>query len=70
MLKTHTGQISFPDCSYTPYISDFLRFSVLSLTDWLYVLGAAGTYLLVFEALKIFKRIKAGKSEVSQSGNT
>lgn len=41
---------------YTPYISDFLRFAALSLTDWLYVLGAAGTYLLVFEALKIFKR--------------
>ncbi|MBE9571198.1 MAG: cation transporting ATPase C-terminal domain-containing protein, partial [Proteobacteria bacterium] len=44
---------------YAPYISDFLRFAALSLTDWLYVLGAAGTYLLVFEALKIFKRSRS-----------
>jgi Ca2+-transporting ATPase len=44
---------------YTPYISEFLRFAALSLTDWLYVLGAAGTYLLVFETFKIFKRSRS-----------
>jgi Ca2+-transporting ATPase len=43
---------------YGPYISDFLAFGPVSLTDWLYVLGAAGIYLVIFEALKFFKRIR------------
>jgi len=41
---------------YGPYLSDFLSFGVIQVTDWLYVMAAAGFYLLVFEALKFFKR--------------
>jgi Ca2+-transporting ATPase len=48
---------------YAPYIRDFLRFAALSLTDWFYVLGAAGIYLLVFEALKTFKRSQPDRIE-------
>ena len=43
---------------YGPYISDFLRFTSLSLTDWLHVLGAAIVFLAVFELLKFFKRLR------------
>ncbi|MFO7740661.1 MAG: cation transporting ATPase C-terminal domain-containing protein, partial [Desulfatiglandaceae bacterium] len=41
---------------YGPYLSDFLSFGVIQVADWLYVMAAAGFYLLVFEALKFFKR--------------
>jgi Ca2+-transporting ATPase len=51
---------------YGPHIRNFLRFAALSLTDWLYVLGAAGAYLIVFELLKAFKRSKGGKIEVGR----
>lgn len=47
---------------YTPGISSFLKFAPISLTDWGYVLGAAGFYLAAFEILKVFKRILS-KSE-------
>jgi len=42
---------------YGPYISDFLSFGPITMTDWLFVLGAAVIFLGVFEALKFFKRI-------------
>jgi len=42
---------------YGPYISDFLSFGPITSIDWLFVLGAAVFYLLVFEAFKFFKRI-------------
>jgi len=45
--------------AYAPFISDFLSFRGPTATDWLFVLGAAGVYLLAFELLKLGKRIKA-----------
>lgn len=45
---------------HLPVVKDFLRFAPPSHIDWLYVLGAAAVYLIVFEVLKIFKRMKAG----------
>jgi Ca2+-transporting ATPase len=44
---------------YGPLISDFLSFASLSLTDWLYVLGAMCVFLTVFEMMKLFKRRKS-----------
>jgi Ca2+-transporting ATPase len=41
---------------YGPTIHEFLAFASISLLDWIYVLGAAGVYLLVFEAMKLLKR--------------
>ncbi len=43
---------------YGPYISDFLSFGPITVTDWLFVLGAAVVFLGIFEALKFFKRIR------------
>ncbi len=43
---------------YGPYISDFLSFGHITVTDWLFVLGAAVVFLGIFEALKFFKRIR------------
>jgi hypothetical protein len=43
---------------YGPYISDFLSFGPITLTDWLFILGAAVIFLGTFEALKFFKRIR------------
>jgi len=47
---------------YGPYISDFLSFASLKMSDWLYVLGAATLYLSIFELLKFFKRIRRPRS--------
>jgi Ca2+-transporting ATPase len=47
---------------YGPYISDFLSFGPITVTDWLFILGAAVIYLGVFEALKFFKRIRPTRS--------
>jgi Ca2+-transporting ATPase len=43
---------------YTPVIRDFLRFGPLMPLDWIYVLGGAALYLFVFEAMKVFKRMR------------
>ena len=43
---------------YGPYISDFLSFGPITITDWLFVFGAAVFYLGVFEVLKFVKRIR------------
>ena len=45
---------------YGPGIGVFLAFGPITLTDWGYVLGAAGIYLVVFEMLKLVKRLRAG----------
>jgi len=42
---------------YGPYISDFLSFGPVGFADWLFVLGAAAVFLVIFEVLKFFKRI-------------
>jgi len=44
---------------YGPLISEFLSFASLKLIDWLYVLGAMGVFLTVFEVMKLFKRRKS-----------
>jgi Ca2+-transporting ATPase len=51
---------------YTPVVRDFLRFAPVSPGDWMYVLGAAAVYLLAFEAMKFFKRIR--QSEAQRNG--
>jgi Ca2+-transporting ATPase len=43
---------------YIPFIRDFLRFAPPTSTDWLYVIGAGGAYLLIFEVMKVFKRLR------------
>jgi len=47
---------------YGPYISDFLSFGPITVTDWLFVLGVAVIFLGIFEALKFFKRIRPTRS--------
>jgi len=47
---------------YGPYISDFLSFGPITVTDWLFVLGAAVVFLGIFEALKFFKRTRRTRS--------
>jgi Ca2+-transporting ATPase len=47
---------------YGPYISDFLSFASLKMSDWLYVLGAATLFLSIFELLKFLKRIRRTRS--------
>ncbi len=49
---------------YLPGVSEFLRFHPPGLADWVYVLGAAGVYLVAFESLKIFKRVRKGDRSV------
>ena len=53
-ILVSTGLIFF--AIYGPYLSDFLSFGAIRVVDWLYVMGATGIYLLVFEALKFLKR--------------
>ena len=43
---------------HAPYVRDFLHFASPKPIDWLYVLGAAAVYLLVFEVMKGFKRLQ------------
>ena len=43
---------------YGPGIGLFLAFGPIGVTDWLYILGAAGAYLAVFEILKLSKRLR------------
>ncbi|KUK88440.1 MAG: Calcium-translocating P-type ATPase, PMCA-type, partial [Synergistales bacterium 58_81] len=43
---------------YGPVISDFLALNGPDRTDWFYVLGAAASYLAVFETIKFGKRLR------------
>jgi Ca2+-transporting ATPase len=45
---------------YGPYVSDFFAFGPMSLSDWYFVLISTGVYLVVFEGLKIVKRLRHG----------
>ena len=47
---------------YTPVVRDFLRFAPVSPVDWMYVLGAAAVYLIVFETMKLFKMKRRSES--------
>ena len=49
---------------YAPFISDFLVFSGLDLTDWGFVILAAVIYLFVFELLKILRKKSLVKHEL------
>jgi Ca2+-transporting ATPase len=53
---------------YTPVISGFLYFQGPRPGDWLYVLGAAGVFLSVFEALKSVKRSRAKRGRSASGG--
>jgi Ca2+-transporting ATPase len=44
--------------THVPHIRDFLHFAPPSPGDWLYVLGATGVFLLVFEVMKVIKRLR------------
>ncbi len=50
---------------YAPYVSDFLRFAPPSPIDWLYVLGSAGVFLIVFEVMKGLRRLRRGAPEAA-----
>jgi Ca2+-transporting ATPase len=45
---------------YGPYVSDFFAFGPMSQSDWYFVLISTGVYLVVFEGLKIVKRLRHG----------
>jgi ABC-type uncharacterized transport system permease subunit len=42
---------------YVPYVSHILAFAPITLTDWLFILGAAVIYLVIFEGFKLYKRM-------------
>ncbi len=42
---------------YGPYISGFLEFASIGMREWLQVLGAMGVFLVVFEVIKLIKRL-------------
>jgi len=44
---------------YAPYISTFFAFGPIGLTDWMFIIASAVVYLVIFEGLKLFKRIKS-----------
>ena len=44
---------------YGPYISNFLAFAPVTLNDWVFIIGSAVVYLVIFEGLKLFKRIRS-----------
>ena len=48
---------------YAPYVKDFMRFEGPLPLDWVYILGAAGIYLAVFELLKLFRRKARGRGK-------
>lgn len=43
---------------YTPLVRTFLQFDPPGFVDWLYVIGAGGVYLAIFEIMKVFKRLR------------
>jgi Ca2+-transporting ATPase len=43
---------------YTPFLRNFLQFDPPSLVDWIYVIGSGIAYLVIFEIMKIFKRLR------------
>jgi len=47
---------------YTPYVSDFLRFEGPQISDWIFILGASGIYLAVYETMKLFRRLRMAKA--------
>lgn len=56
--------------THVPYVRDFLHFAPPSPADWLYVLGAAGVYLLAFEVFKGLKRMRKPAIRTTHSDGT
>jgi cell division protein FtsW (lipid II flippase) len=50
---------------YAPFISDFLVFSDLKISDWGLVGLAVVIYLFVFEILKILRKKRSAKNELT-----
>ncbi len=50
---------------YTPIVRRFLQFDPPSFVDWIYVVGAGLVYLLIFEVMKIFKRVRRRTAEAA-----
>ena len=50
---------------YTPLVRTFLQFDPPGLVDWLYVIGAGGAYLIVFEIMKVFKRLRRNAGQAA-----
>lgn len=46
---------------YTPFLRNFLQFDPPALVDWLYVIGSGAAYLVIFEIMKVFKRLRRKK---------
>jgi len=51
-----------------PGISGFLSFACPQAGDWVYILGAAAVYLLVFEVMKLIKRRRHRSKQVETTG--
>lgn len=49
---------------YGPYVSDILEFASIDLEDWFYVWGAAGMFLVVWEGIKVLRRINRNRGVV------
>ncbi len=49
---------------YVPVISNLLSFGSITILDWSYILLSAGVYLIVFEVLKLVKRLEFKKKLV------
>jgi len=49
---------------YGPYINSSIGFAPLTIIDWLYVLFSVGIFLIAFEVLKIFKRVRRKKKGI------
>ena len=52
---------------YVPFISDFLVFSGLKVSDWAFVGLASLIFLFVFEILKILRKKRSAKNELTTS---
>ena len=46
---------------YTPFLRNFLQFDPPALVDWLYVIGSGAAFLVIFEIMKVFKRLRRNK---------
>ncbi|MCK4351260.1 MAG: cation-transporting P-type ATPase, partial [Candidatus Krumholzibacteria bacterium] len=46
---------------YTPFLRNFLQFDPPALIDWLYVIGSGAAFLVIFEIMKVFKRLRRNK---------
>ena len=43
---------------YIPFVNKFVAFSPLTVTDWIYILGAVVIFLFAHEIIKVYKRMR------------